>query len=99
MAELNTVDRQRIWRGLMRHWSNSRESWTGDTPSSDELLTTVNETDTWIDDNQASYNSALTYAASFTTAQKTLIFCAVALMRVSPGIAVMLQRALGVEVD
>jgi hypothetical protein len=99
MAELATEDRQRIWRGLQRYWSNLWQEWAGDTPSSDELLTTVNETDTWIDDNQGSYNSALTYAGSFTTTQKTLIFCAVALMRVSPGLADLLRRALGVEVD
>jgi len=96
MAELTTGDRQRIWRGLMRYWSNLREAVDASKP---ELLTTINETDAWIDDNQGSYNSALTYTANFTAVQKTLIFCAVALMRVDPGIAALLRRALGVEVD
>jgi hypothetical protein len=96
MAELSTADRQRIWRGVQRYWSNL---WENVPVSKAQLQMTVNETDTWIDDNQASYNSALTYAGSFTTTQKTLIFCAVALMRVSPGLADMLRRALGVEVD
>jgi len=96
MAQLSTEDRQRIWRALQRYWSNL---WEVVDPSASELMTTINETDTWIDDNQAGYNSALTYAGSFTTAQKTLIFCAVALMRVDPGVAALLRRALGVEVN
>ena len=92
MAELSTEDRARIARGLMRYWSSL---WEAVAASKDELQTTVNETDTWIEDNQASYNSALTYAASFTLSQKTLIFCAVALARVS---IAFLRRVLG-EVD
>ena len=92
MAELSTEDRTRVYRGLMRYWSNVREAVGA---SKDELLTTVGETDTWIDQNQASYNSSLTYAASFTTAQKTLIFCTVALARVS---IAFLRRIVG-EVD
>ena len=75
MAELSTTDRQRVWRGLQRYWSNLR---TAISVSKSELQTTVNETDSWIDDNLVSYNSALTYGASFTPAQKTLIFCCVA---------------------
>ena len=92
MAELATEDKQRIARGLMRYWSNLRELVAVDKAA---VQTTVNETDTWIDQNQASYNSSLTYAASFTTAQKTLIFCAVALARVS---IAFLRRIVG-EVD
>ena len=92
MAELSAEDRQRIWRGLMRLWSQER---TAVSASKAELLTTVEETDTWIDDNAASFNSALTYAGSFSTVQKTLIFCAVALARVS---IPLLRRVLG-EVD
>jgi len=84
MAELTTEQRQQVWRGLMRYWSNLWESWSGDTPSSGEILTTVNETDTYIDENQVDYNMSLTYADDFTPVQKTLIFCVVAAMRVSP---------------
>lgn len=45
----------------------------------------VDATDTWIDDNQASYNSALPEAArtALTQSQKTLLFCSVAMARVS----------------
>lgn len=98
MAELSTEDRERIWRGLMRYWSNLREEVAVSKP---ELLAAVVATDTWIDDEQASYNAALPLAAreNLTSVQKTLLFVAVALMRVSPGIVVLLQRALGVGVD
>jgi len=95
MAVLSTTDRQRIWRGLMRYWSNLREATAIDKAL---LYTLVGETDAWIDDNAASYNSALS-TNSLTAVQKTLLFCAVALMRVSPGVAALLKRALGVEVD
>jgi hypothetical protein len=92
MATLPIEDREKVWRGLMRLWSSE---WEQVGVSSPELLTTVAETDDWIEDNQASYNAALTYAASLSTAQKTLIFCAVALARVS---IAFLRRVLG-EVD
>ena len=61
----------------------------------------VDATDTWIDDSQGSYNNALPQPArsELTAIQKTLLFCAVALMRVDPGVAALLRRALRVEVD
>ena len=96
MAQLSITDRRRIWRGLMRYWSNIWESCDA---SKAELLTTVQETDQWIDAAQGNYVSSLTHGAQFTAMQKTLIFCCVAIMRVSPGIAKLLQRFLGVEVD
>ena len=94
MAELSTEDRERIWRGIMRWWSNVREP-VG--ISKDELLAAVNATDIWIDSNQASYNTALPVAArdNLTQAQKTLLFCCVALTRVS---IAFLRRVVG-EVD
>lgn len=79
---LSTEDRQRIWRGFMRYLSNAREPLA---LTKDQLLAAINATDDWIDDNQASYNQALPAAAqsNLTIAQKTLLFCAVALARVS----------------
>ena len=76
MAELSTGDRQRIWRGLMRYWSDAFEA-VG--LSKVELQAAVDATDTWIDDNQSSYNSALPSAAQsgLTAEQKILLFCAV----------------------
>jgi len=81
MAELSTEDRQRVWRGLMRYMSNVRQTTT---LSKSELQDTVSATDTWIENNQSSYNSALPAIAQsgLSTAQKTLLFCAVALARV-----------------
>ena len=98
MAILSTEDRERIWRGLQRYWSRS---WETIALSDPDILAAVATTDTWIDDNQTSYNSALPQAArdNLTANQKTLLFCVVALMRVDPGLAVLLRRALGVEVD
>lgn len=98
MAQLGAEDRQRIWRGLQRYWSNDRETMD---LNKTELLAAIVATDTWIDNNAGSYNSALPAEAQsgLTATQKTLLFCAVALMRVDPGLAVLLRRALGVEVD
>ena len=98
MATLSETDRRRIWRGLMRYWSRVREPTV---VSKGELQAAVDATDAWIDANQGSYNQALPVAArdGLSAAQKTLLFCCVALMRVSPGVAKLLQRALGVEVD
>jgi hypothetical protein len=83
MAELPDETRQQIWRGLMRWWSQEREE-IGDVSKSD-LKDAVDATDEWIDDNQASYNAALpeTARTNLTQAQKALMFCAVALARVS----------------
>jgi len=94
MATLETTDRQRIWRGLMRYWSNLREAVGG---SKAELLTTVNETDAWIDAAQSNYLGSLTYRENYSGAQLTLIFCCVACMRT--GLVALLRRLLGVEVD
>jgi len=82
MAELSTEDRQRIWRGLMRYASNRSES-IGLTKA--DLQAAVNATDTWINTNQASFNSALPSAAqnAMTPEHKTLMFVAVAMARIS----------------
>ena len=96
MATLSAADRQRIYRGLQRHWSNLRTPIAG---TKAELLTTVQETDEWIDTAQSNYISSLTYSSNYTATQLTLIFCCVAVMRVSPTVAAMLRRLLGVEVD
>ena len=94
MAELSVEDRTRVWRGVMRWWSSERETIG---LSKDDLLAAINATDAWIDDNQASFNTALPQAArdNLTTAQKTLLFCVVALARVS---IAFLRKVVG-EVD
>jgi len=62
-----------------------------------DLRAAVDATDAWIDDNAASYNSALPqpFRGAASEGQKTLLFCAVAAMRVGIGFA----RALFGEVD
>jgi len=92
MVQLSDTDRARIWRGLMRYWSNLREALGA--LSKQQLRDAIDATDTWIDDNQASYNSALPEAArnALTQSQKTILFCAVALARVSIS---MLRRVFG----
>lgn len=99
MAELSSTDRQRIRRGLARYWSRLRDGPGGLTKA--QLRAAVDATDTWIDSNQAAYNAALPLAAQsgLTAGQKILLFCAVALMRVDPGLGALLKRALGVEVN
>ena len=90
MATLSDTDRQRIWRGLMRHWSNLREVVSG--ISKAELRAAVDATDNWIEGNQVSYNASLPnpFKTQATQVQKTLLFCCVAAMRVSPAFARML---------
>lgn len=87
MATLPASDRQGVWRGLMRFWSALREPVSGVTKA--DLQAAVDATDNWIDSNAASYNAALPVAArtGLTLSQKTLLFCAVALMRVSKAAA------------
>lgn len=84
MAVLSAQDRARIQHGLMRYLP------FGSSPNvlKPDLLAAINATDDWQDTNQASYNAALPVAFrnNATQAQKTLLFCAVALMRVGIGL-------------
>jgi hypothetical protein len=90
MAELTTEQRQHISNGLMRYWSSLAEEITG--MNKNDIKAAVDATDTWIDNNQSSYNTALPSAArtNLTQAQKTLLFCAVAAYRNSKNFAIRL---------
>ena len=83
MAALPSEDLLKIWRGLMRFWS---ASLTEIGLSKTELYDAAVDTDQWIDDNQAAFNAALSTAAQsgLTTAQKTALFCTVAIARLNP---------------
>jgi hypothetical protein len=99
MAALTITDRTRIWRGLMRYWSDTH------TPigvlKSDLYNPTANtgaiaDSDAWIDTHGGNtapdtigYNGALAVAVrnGLTTTQKTEMFCAVAAYRASPTLA------------
>ena len=91
---LTSEDQQKVTNGLMRAWS---QIWETVAVGKADLLAAVAATDGWIEDNQASYNTALPEAArtALTLSQKTVLFCAVALARVS---LVYLRRVFG-EVD
>jgi hypothetical protein len=79
MAELSETDRQRIWRGLMRYWSQLFE---GTNFSKSDFRAAVDATDTWIDGNQSSFNVSLPqpFRNDATQAQKTLLFCLTAIL-------------------
>ena len=79
---LTTDERQKVGNGLQRHWSGLFEEVA---ISKADVLAAVAATDGWIESNQTAYNTALPDAAknNLTQSQKTLLFCAVALARVS----------------
>lgn len=93
MAVLSDADRARVHRGVMRYWSHNKERISGITKA--DLRTAINETDDWIDGhggntgNTTGYNGAISnpFKSAATQAQKTLVFCAVAAMRVSSSFA------------
>lgn len=77
MAALPEQDRERIWRWFMRRNTEN----CGFTK--DQLKAAVDATDTWIDSNAASFNSALPapFRTGASLTQKTLLFCFVAMRR------------------
>lgn len=92
---LTEGEKDQIQRGIMRLWSENFEESSGFTKG--DLRTAIDDADTWIDSNQSSYNTGLsaTFRTNATQAQKTLLFCAVAAMRVSATFA----RKLFGEID
>ena len=95
MALLSTADRTRVWRGLMRRWSNDRTSCNFLKAqlysSTDTGL--IADTDAWIETHSGNtsldtvgFNGALNvaYRALPTVDQKTDIFLATAAMRRGP---------------
>ena len=86
MAELSEQDRVRVQAGIQHHWSQLLER-TGFSAS--DLKAAIDATDTWINDEEGNYNTALPnpFKTNATQAQKTLLFNIVAAMRVSPAFA------------
>lgn len=93
MAALSIADRSRIWRGLMRRWS---QDLTGCTFSKSDLYNPSNNTgvvadvDAWVDTHSGNIapdtvgmNGSLTIAmrAALSAEQKTDLLIAVAAMR------------------
>jgi hypothetical protein len=93
MAVLSETDRQKVWRGLMRYWSQQQETLG---LNKADLRAAVDATDDWIDANQGAFNSALPAAAqsNLTAAQKTMLFMTVALLRMDADFAVRLLGGL-----
>ena len=94
MAVLTDEIHLKIWRGLMRYWSNSR------TPVpivKADLRAAINAADNWADDNAAEYNNALPPPAKtvLSAEQKAAILATVILARFNPAL---LRDILG-EVD
>ena len=77
MAVLIDADRLRIHRGLMRYWSNLRETVAG--ISKADLKAAVDAADSWVDNNAAAYNTALpaTFRNNATASQKSLLLVGV----------------------
>ena len=77
MAKLPDEDRRRIWAHLMR-----RGQFPGDISKSD-LRAAVDAIDTWVEDNTASFNTALptTYRTSADADQKAALLMYVVMRR------------------
>lgn len=75
---LDSTGRFRVWAHAMRNWVGSLAGVT-----KADLRAAVDATDDWIDANQASFNTALpvTFRNNANLAQKTLLFCLVAMRR------------------
>lgn len=97
MAVLSSEDRARVHRGLMRHLSFRADDLPCAGFTKAHLRTAIDATDEWIEANQASYIAALPepFKAASPPALKVLLFCAVAVMRVSVEFA----RSVFGEVD
>lgn len=80
MAALTAPVRALISAAIQRLWSDRREACAF---TKAELAAAVDATDAWIDANAAAFNAALPVAfrTNATAAQKTYLFCLVALKR------------------
>lgn len=77
---MDATNRLRTWAQVMRNWPGSL---TGVTKP--ELRAAIDATDDWIESNQTSFNTALPqpFRGQATLAQKTFLFCYVAMRRAS----------------
>jgi hypothetical protein len=83
MAQLTESQRRQIWRGLMRYWSKQGKQLGA--MVKEDIYDAVVATDVFIEDNQGAFNQAIPqpFRAEADLDDKTLMFCAVAAMRVS----------------
>ena len=85
MAPLPEADRQKVWRGFMRYLSRQDINDTVLENIKQDIRDAVDATDSWIETNQIGFNTALPimFKDNASLEQKTLLFSAVALIRVS----------------
>lgn len=78
MALLDETGRFRVWAQAMRTMPGVLSGIT-----KTQLRAAVDATDQWIEDNQASFNNALPtpFRTNASLAQKTFLFCYVAMRR------------------
>lgn len=78
MALLDETGRFRVWAQAMRNMPGVLSGVT-----KPQLRAAVDATDQWIEDNQASFNTALpaAFRTNATPAQKTFLLCYVAMRR------------------
>lgn len=81
MADLDATNRARVLAQCMRDLPVSLRPWPAITKA--DLAAVIAATDDWIDDNAATYNSTLPLPGrtALSSAQKTYLFCYVALRR------------------
>lgn len=80
MAVMDTTNRFRTFAQAMRDWPTNVGL---PNVTKADLRAAVDATDTWIDSNTSSYNSALPqpFRTAATLPQKTFLFCYVAMRR------------------
>lgn len=81
MAALDATNRARVLAQAMRTLPVALRPWPA--VSKPDLAAALAATDDWIDANQAAFNAALPQPArgALSTAQKTFLFCYVAMRR------------------
>ena len=94
MATLSEANLRKIWRGLMRYWSNQRELTAFEKAGLYDAIVAI---DTFLNDNATAINNAFpaAFRTSATASQKSVILAAVALARYNPDL---LRQLIG-EVD
>ena len=83
---LTTEQKEALLKSMMSHWSRI---WERVDVSQQGAMEAITATDDWIEANQSDYNLALPASprSLLSATQKTLLFCAVAMVRADPEFA------------
>ena len=94
MAKLPSEDLEKLWRAVIRLWS---QEGFDHGMNKQEFYNMIDDVDTWADNNQASFNSALDPIAQALPIQaKTFVLMAVVAMRTGEEFA---RKVLGGLID